>query len=103
MREVGISEHTDFEVVTVMHQKSPGLWLRSPGAEAHWYELPHRPELFTVILGVSWGYRGQLSIVLYRPTRLKNAAVGQSKIECWYESSWIDWTLDCNDMSVFVG
>lgn len=51
--EVGISEHTDFEVLTVMHQDSPGLWLLSPLTK-RWYEVPCRPDLLTVILGVSF-------------------------------------------------
>lgn len=53
MVEVGISEHTDFEVITVMHQESPGLWLHSPGPAGHWYEPPFRQDVLTVILGVS--------------------------------------------------
>lgn len=36
-----------------MHQNNPGLWLRSPGAEGCWYEMPFRQDVFTVILGVS--------------------------------------------------
>lgn len=38
-----------------MHQNRPGLWLRSPGAEGSWYEMPFRQDVFTVILGVSAG------------------------------------------------
>ena len=53
---VGISEHTDFELITVMHQDSPGLWLKSPGhgAESRWYQPHFRPDVLTVILGVSY-------------------------------------------------
>lgn len=56
MVEVGISEHTDFEVFTVMHQDSPGLSLHSPGAAGYWYEAPFRSDVLTVILGVSSVY-----------------------------------------------
>eukprot|EP00903_Cladosiphon_okamuranus_P015918 g14703.t1 len=51
--DVGISDHTDFEVFTIMHQDSPGLYLRSPsrGPSPHWFQLPFRYETLTVILG----------------------------------------------------
>lgn len=48
--EVGISEHTDFEVITIMHQDSPGLWLHSTALQ-DWYKVPCRPKVFTVIIG----------------------------------------------------
>ncbi|CAM9236594.1 unnamed protein product [Discosporangium mesarthrocarpum] len=51
MPEVGISEHTDFEVVTVMHQDMEGLSLRQPGEGGNWFEMPSRPDVLTVILG----------------------------------------------------
>ncbi|CAM9835296.1 unnamed protein product, partial [Hapterophycus canaliculatus] len=51
--DVGISEHTDFEVFTIMHQESAGLHLRTPsrGSTTRWYQLPFRYETLTVILG----------------------------------------------------
>ncbi|CAN0470524.1 unnamed protein product, partial [Ectocarpus sp. 8 AP-2014] len=52
---VGISEHTDFEVFTIMHQETAGLHLHTPsrGPLPRWYKLPFRHDTLTVILGVS--------------------------------------------------
>lgn len=52
--DVGISEHTDFEVFTIMHQESAGLHLCAPsgGSPPRWYQLPFRHDTLTVILGV---------------------------------------------------
>ncbi|CAN0254108.1 unnamed protein product [Ectocarpus fasciculatus] len=51
--DVGISEHTDFEVFTIMHQETAGLHLHTPqrGPSPRWYELPFRRDTLTVILG----------------------------------------------------
>ncbi|CAM9663171.1 unnamed protein product [Scytosiphon promiscuus] len=51
--DVGISEHSDFEVFTIMHQESKGLHLRTPSRRrlARWYQLPFRQDTLTVILG----------------------------------------------------
>ncbi|CAB1106131.1 unnamed protein product [Ectocarpus sp. CCAP 1310/34] len=51
--DVGISEHTDFEVFTIMHQETAGLHLHSPsrGPSPRWYKLPFRHDTLTVILG----------------------------------------------------
>ncbi|CAN0271954.1 unnamed protein product [Pylaiella littoralis] len=51
--DVGISEHTDFEVFTIMHQESAGLYLCAPsgGYPPRWYQLPFRHDTLTVILG----------------------------------------------------
>lgn len=53
--DVGISDHTDFEVFTIMHQQSAGLHLHTPsrGPSPRWYQPPLRPDTLTVILGVS--------------------------------------------------
>eukprot|EP00752_Nemacystus_decipiens_P005424 g4916.t2 len=51
--DVGISEHTDFEVFTIMHQDSAGLHLCTPSRapSPHWYQPPFRYDTLTVILG----------------------------------------------------
>ncbi|CAN0233911.1 unnamed protein product [Ectocarpus sp. 4 AP-2014] len=51
--DVGISEHTDFEVFTIMHQETAGLHLHTPsrGLSPRWYTLPFRHDTLTVILG----------------------------------------------------
>ncbi|CAM9649993.1 unnamed protein product, partial [Ectocarpus sp. 12 AP-2014] len=51
--DVGISEHTDFEVFTIMHQETAGLHLHTPSRSPspRWYKLPFRHDTLTVILG----------------------------------------------------
>lgn len=54
--DVGISEHTDYEVFSIMHQDSAGLQIRTPSrgtTPGTWHQLASRPDTFTVIIGVS--------------------------------------------------
>ncbi|MBD2059538.1 isopenicillin N synthase family oxygenase [Oculatella sp. FACHB-28] len=46
--KVGISSHSDFEMLTIMHQNAPGLQLLSRGGE--WVDVPVIPDAFSVIL-----------------------------------------------------
>jgi isopenicillin N synthase-like dioxygenase len=46
--KVGISSHSDFEMLTVMHQNAPGLQLMSRSGE--WIDVPVIPDAFSVIL-----------------------------------------------------
>lgn len=45
----GIAAHTDFEVITFIHQTAPGLEVRSPAGV--WQQVPVRPDQWTVLLG----------------------------------------------------
>ncbi|NJN56028.1 MAG: isopenicillin N synthase family oxygenase [Leptolyngbyaceae cyanobacterium SL_5_9] len=46
--KVGISSHSDFELLTIMHQNAPGLQLMNRDGE--WVDVPLIPEAFSVIL-----------------------------------------------------
>ncbi|MBD2000182.1 isopenicillin N synthase family oxygenase [Leptolyngbya sp. FACHB-541] len=46
--KVGISSHSDFEMLTIMHQNAPGLQLLSRAGE--WVDVPVIPDAFSVIL-----------------------------------------------------
>jgi len=48
-RHVGISEHTDFEVFTVIHQTAPGLEYLGP--DQFWREAPVACDRFTLLIG----------------------------------------------------
>lgn len=45
---VGISAHTDFEILTILHQTAPGLQLMTRSGE--WIDVPLNPSVFTIIL-----------------------------------------------------
>ena len=45
----GISAHTDFECITLIHQTAPGLEVRTPGGE--WLQAPVAPGQWTVLIG----------------------------------------------------
>ena len=45
----GVSEHTDYELFSVLHQDRAGLELRNRRGE--WVLLPHSPDVLTVIVG----------------------------------------------------
>ncbi|NJL37166.1 MAG: isopenicillin N synthase family oxygenase [Leptolyngbyaceae cyanobacterium SM1_4_3] len=46
--KVGISSHSDFEMLTIMHQNAPGLQLMNRNEE--WVDVPVIPDAFSVIL-----------------------------------------------------
>ena len=46
---MGISAHTDFEVITFIYQTAPGLEVRSPAGT--WQRVPVEPGQWTVLLG----------------------------------------------------
>lgn len=45
----GISAHTDFECITLIHQTAPGLEVQTPAGE--WIQAPVRPGQWTVLIG----------------------------------------------------
>lgn len=45
----GISAHTDFECITLIHQTAPGLEVQGPAGE--WRQAPAEPGQWTVLLG----------------------------------------------------
>lgn len=45
----GISAHTDFECITLIHQDAPGLQIQTPAGE--WLQVPVAPGQWTVLLG----------------------------------------------------
>lgn len=45
----GVSEHTDYELFSVLHQQASGLQVRD--RRGRWVCLPHSPDVLTVIMG----------------------------------------------------
>ena len=45
----GISAHTDFECITLIHQTAPGLEIQTPAGE--WVQVPVEQGSWTVLLG----------------------------------------------------
>ncbi len=45
----GISAHTDFECITLIHQTAPGLEIQAPGGE--WLQAPVQEGQWTVLIG----------------------------------------------------
>eukprot|EP00966_Prymnesium_polylepis_P082915 1920406-Prymnesium_polylepis.1 len=48
-RRWGVSEHTDYELISVLHQDRGGLELRDRRGD--WRLLPHSHDVLTVIIG----------------------------------------------------
>lgn len=62
----GISAHTDFECITLIHQTAPGLEIRTPGGG--WLQVPVAHDQWTVLIGemVERWSNGQIAATPHR-------------------------------------